>query len=174
MKQIFGLCFPLWTTEYIVFNYGRVSGNVISLSQASAEASVRNVDRCGGYVADCLRSLWAVQSAEYRASIEKLMLMVVIIIIIMKKNVMVIIIITTNVMMIIIIIIIIMTNVTVIIIMNVVHETCDHTGNYWCHRSSNKRFKETFGRHTRKAFSSFTTTYSYARNIAHNTVNTAV
>jgi len=45
------------------------------------------------------------QSAEYKASIEKLMLMVIIIIIIIR---------------------------------NVVHETYDHTGNNWFHRSSNK------------------------------------
>jgi hypothetical protein len=69
------------------------------------------------------------------------------------------------------------TNVMLIIIIitrNVVHETYDHTGNNWNHRDSNKRFKEKFGRHSRKPFSSFPTTDSYTRNIAHNTGGTAV
>jgi hypothetical protein len=71
----------------------------------------------------------------------------------------------TNVMLIIIIL---------IIIRNVVHETYDHTGNNWNHRHSNKRFKEKFGIHSGKPFSSFPTTDSYTRNIAHSTGGSAV
>jgi hypothetical protein len=40
---------------------------------------------------------------------------------------------------------------------NVEYEMCDHTGNNWSHRNSNKRFKERCGSHTKKTFSSFTT-----------------
>jgi hypothetical protein len=113
------------------------------------------VDRCGGYVADCRLTLWAMQSPECIASIEKIMLTVIIIIII---------IIIMNVMVIIII----------IIIRNVVHGTYDHTGNNWSHWNSNKRFKEKIGRHSRKTFNRLTTKDSYTWNITHNTEITAV
>jgi hypothetical protein len=34
---------------------------------------------------------------------------------------------------------------------NVEHEMYDYTGNNWSHRNSNRRLKEKFGSHTRKA-----------------------
>ena len=48
---------------------------------------------------------------------------------------------------------------------NAQHEMYGYTGNNWSHRSSNRRFKEIFGSHTRKTFSRFSTTDSYTRNI---------
>ena len=54
------------------------------------------------------------------------------------------------------------------------HEVCDHTGNNWSHRKSNRSFKETFGGHTRRTFDGFTTKDSYTWNITHNTESTAV
>jgi hypothetical protein len=41
--------------------------------------------------------------------------------------------------------------------MNVEHEMYDYTGNNLSHQHSNKRFQETFGRHTRKSFNTITT-----------------
>ena len=41
-------------------------------------------------------------------------------------------------------------------------------------RNSNKRFKETIGSHTRKTFSTFTTTDSYTWNITLNTESAVV
>jgi hypothetical protein len=41
-------------------------------------------------------------------------------------------------------------------ITNVEHEMYDHTGNKWSHRHGNRRFKEKFGSHTKKAVNRFT------------------
>ena len=59
-------------------------------------------------------------------------------------------------------------------IMNVEHETYDYTGTYWSNRDSNRRFKEKFGSHARDTFNRFTSKDSYAWNITHNMVSTAV
>ena len=53
---------------------------------------------------------------------------------------------------------------------NVEREVCDYTSRNWSHWSTNKRFKETFGRHTSKTFYRFTTKDSCTWNITHNTV----
>jgi hypothetical protein len=50
----------------------------------------------------------------------------------------------------------------------------DYTGNKWSHGSSNNRFKDKCGSHTRQTFNRFTTKESYTRNITHNTERTAV
>ena len=57
---------------------------------------------------------------------------------------------------------------------NVEHKMYDYTSSNWSHRSSNKRFKEKSGSHTRKTFNKFTTKDSYIWNITHNTENTEV
>jgi hypothetical protein len=57
---------------------------------------------------------------------------------------------------------------------NMEHEMYDYTANSWSHRNSNKRFKEKFGSHTRKTFSTFTIKHSYTRNITHHTESIAV
>jgi hypothetical protein len=57
---------------------------------------------------------------------------------------------------------------------NVGHEMYDYTDNSRSHRNNNKRFKETFGSHTRKTFDRFTTGDSYTWNITHNTGGIAV
>jgi hypothetical protein len=49
--------------------------------------------------------------------------------------------------------------------MNVEHKMFDYTSNNRSHRNSNKSFRETFGSHTKKIFSGFTTTDSCTRNI---------
>jgi hypothetical protein len=51
---------------------------------------------------------------------------------------------------------------------NVEHEVCDHTGNNWSHRNSNKRFKEKFESHSTKTFKIVTTW-----NITNHTGSTA-
>jgi hypothetical protein len=58
--------------------------------------------------------------------------------------------------------------------MTVEHEMYDCTGDNWSHQSSNKRFKEKSGIHTRKTFNRFTTKDSYTKNITHNMVSTAI
>jgi hypothetical protein len=57
---------------------------------------------------------------------------------------------------------------------NVECKMYDYTVNNWSHRNSNKRFKEIFGIHTKKTFSTFTTQDSYTWNITLNTDSTAV
>ena len=57
---------------------------------------------------------------------------------------------------------------------NVEREMYDYTGSNLSHRNSNKRFKEQFRSHTRKALNRVTTTDSYTWNITHNTGSTAV
>jgi hypothetical protein len=54
------------------------------------------------------------------------------------------------------------------------HEMNRYTGNNWIHCTSNKRFKEIFGSHTRETFNRFTTKVSYNVKIAGNTESTAV
>jgi hypothetical protein len=53
-------------------------------------------------------------------------------------------------------------------IRNVKHEMCNYTGTDWSHRNGNKRFKDKFGSHIRKAFNSLTTKDSCTLNITHN------
>jgi hypothetical protein len=57
---------------------------------------------------------------------------------------------------------------------NVEDEVNNHTGNNWSHSSSNKRFKEKFGIHIRKTFSSLTTKASNTWNITRNMESAAV
>jgi hypothetical protein len=58
---------------------------------------------------------------------------------------------------------------------NLEHEMYDYTGNNWTHRSSNKMFKEKFGKHTTETFNIFTKkTVSYTWNITSNTESAAV
>ena len=57
---------------------------------------------------------------------------------------------------------------------NVKHETYNYTGTNCSHRNGNKRFKNKFGSHIRKAFNRLTTKYSCTWNITHNTEITAV
>jgi hypothetical protein len=57
---------------------------------------------------------------------------------------------------------------------NMAYEMYDYTGNNWNHRNSNKRFKEKFGSHIRKAFNRFTIKDSYTWDITYNTESTAV
>jgi hypothetical protein len=59
------------------------------------------------------------------------------------------------------------------IIGNVEHEMCDYTGNNWSHRNRSKRFKEKFGSHIRKTFSS-SLQKSYTWNITRDMESTAV
>jgi len=49
-----------------------------------------------------------------------------------------------------------------------------YTSNNWSHWNSKKSFKEKFGSHIRKTFSSFTRKDSYTWNITCNTESTAV
>ena len=55
-----------------------------------------------------------------------------------------------------------------------IHEMYDYTGHNWSRRISNKRFKETFGSHTRKTFNIFTKQDRCTWNFTHNMGNTAV
>jgi len=48
------------------------------------------------------------------------------------------------------------------------------TSKNWSHQTSNRRFKEKSGSHTRQTFNRFTTKDSHTRNITHNTESTAV
>jgi len=54
-----------------------------------------------------------------------------------------------------------------------IHEMYDYTGHNWSRRNSNKRFKETFGSHTRKTFNRFTKQDRCVWNITHNAGNKA-
>jgi hypothetical protein len=56
---------------------------------------------------------------------------------------------------------------------NVKHEMYDYTGNNWSHMSSNKRFKENFGSHTREIFNRFNQRQPYL-NFTHNMESIAV
>jgi hypothetical protein len=59
---------------------------------------------------------------------------------------------------------------------NVKHEMYEYNyiGTKWSHRNGNKRFKDKFGSHIRKAFNRLTTKDSCTWNITHNTEITAV
>jgi hypothetical protein len=53
-------------------------------------------------------------------------------------------------------------------------ELFDHIGNDWSHRSSNKRFKEKLGSHTRKILITFTPEVGYAWDVTFDTESIAV
>jgi hypothetical protein len=57
---------------------------------------------------------------------------------------------------------------------DVERELFDHACNKWSHRSSDKRFKEKFGSHTRKTFDRFATEDGYNWDFTHDTESITV